>query len=358
MLDQIYYNNTLESWLISGGIILVAMVINWIITILNNRYLKALAKRTKTPIDNIIVNSLETPLKVGIVLLSIWIAFGRLDMSKSFDKTLFEIYEILTVLNITWFISHLVNGLLHEYFIKKSQEDENFRHRFHIDEHSTSLVKKIFTYFIWIIGVVTALSNAGMDLKAILGTLGIGGIAVALAAQDTVKNIFGGFTILLDGTFRIGDRIIIGQHEGHVESIGMRSTKIRNFDNRLITIPNYKIVDDAVTNVTAAPQMRVVTMLGIVYHSKPQEMNQALEILKEIALANDKVSDEGISAIFHEFGDYSLNIRFVYFVKDPAETLATTSEVNLEILRKFDKHGIQFAYPSQTLYVDKGEIDL
>ena len=358
MLDQIYYNNTLKSWLISGGIILAALVINWIITILNRRYLRALAKRTKTPIDNIIVNSLETPLKVGVVLLAIWTAFGRLEMSKSFDKTLFEIYEILTVLNITWFISHLVNGLLNEYFIKKSEENQSFRQRYHIDNHFISLVKKTFTFLIWTVGIITALNNAGLDLKAILGTLGIGGIAVALAAQDTVKNIFGGFTILMDGTFRIGDRIIIGQHEGHVESIGIRSTKIRNFDKRLITIPNYKIVDDAVTNVTAAPQMRVITTLGIVYHSTPQEMNKALEILKEIALANDKVSDEGISAIFHEFGDYSLNIRFIYFVKDASQTFDTTSEVNLEILKKFDEHGIQFAYPSQTLYMDKGQVDL
>ncbi len=353
MLEQIYYNNTLKNWLISGGIILAAMVINWIITFINSRYLRALAKRTKTPIDNIIVNSLETPLKVGVVLISIWIAFGRLEMSETFDKTLSNIYEILTVLNITWFVSHLVNGLLHEYFIKKSQQDESFRQRFHIDSHSTSLVKKIITYFIWIIGVVTALTNAGLDLKAILGTLGIGGIALALAAQDTVKNIFGGFTILMDGTFRIGDRIIIGQHEGHVESIGIRSTKIRNFEKRLITIPNYKIVEDAVTNVTAAPQMRVITNLSIVYHSTPQEMNKALDILKEIALANDKIDKESVAAFFIDFGDYALNIRLIYFVKNPAETFNTSSEVNLEILKKFDEHGIQFAYPSQTLYFDK-----
>src|SRR5574344_1979778 len=96
MLDQIYYNNTLQNWLISGGIILFALIINWMITIFNKRYLRAIAKRTKNQLDNIIVNSLETPLKVGIVLIAIWTAFSRLEMSKSFDDTLFKIYEILT----------------------------------------------------------------------------------------------------------------------------------------------------------------------------------------------------------------------------------------------------------------------
>ncbi len=352
MLDQIYYNNTLQDWLISGGIILFALVINWLITILNRRYLRALAKRTKTSIDNIIVNSLETPLKVGIVLIAIWTAFSRLEMSKSFDDNLFKTYEILTVLNVTWFIAHLVNGLLNEYFIQKSQRDSYYRHRFHRDTHFISLIRKIFTFLIWTIGLVVALNNAGLDLKAILGTLGIGGIAIALAAQDTVKNVFGGFTILLDGTFRIGDRIIIGQHEGFVEDIGVRSTKIRNFDKRLITMPNYKIVEDAVINVSAASQIRVVNNLGLVYNTSPEKVSKALSILENIAISNESVSNQGITAAFEEFGDFALKIRFVYFILDNSDRLEISSIINLEILKQFSNEGIEFAFPTQTVYLE------
>lgn len=114
MLDQIYYNNTLQNWLISGGIIAFALIINWIITLLNRRYLKALAKRTKNQVDNILVNTLETPLKVGIVLIAIWTALNRLELSKSFDEALYKTYEILTVLNITWFVAHLASRLIRE----------------------------------------------------------------------------------------------------------------------------------------------------------------------------------------------------------------------------------------------------
>lgn len=351
-----YLNNSLQDWLISGGIIIIALIINWLITILNKRYLRALAKRTKNQVDNIIVNSLETPLKVGIVLIAFWTAFNRLEMSESFDNTLFKIYEILTVLNITWFVAHLINGLLNEYFIQKSERDSYYRHRFQRDTHFISLIKKVFTFLIWLVGIVTALNNAGLDLKAILGTLGIGGIAIALAAQDTVKNVFGGFTILLDGTFRIGDKIQIGEFEGVVEDIGVRSTKIRSYDKRLITMPNYKIVEGAVVNISAAPQLRVVNKLGIVYNTSPEKMEKALAILENIAQNNDSVSKSGISASFEGFGDSALNIRYVYFVNDPSDKLEASSAINLEILKQFANEGIEFAYPTQTVYLEKEKI--
>ena len=350
MLEQIFYNNTLQDWLISGVIIIIGLIINCIITLLNKRYLKALAKRTKSNVDNILVNTLETPLKVGIVLIAIWTALNRLELSESFENSLFKAYEILTVLNITWFIAHLASRLIREYFVRKSEQETDVRQRVHFDSHLTSLIRKMAVFVIWTIGLVTALNNVGLDLKAILGTLGIGGIAIALAAQDTVKNVFGGFTILLDGTFRIGDRIIIGQHEGYVEDIGVRSTKIRNFDKRLITMPNYKIVEDAVINVSAAPQVRIITNLGITYDTTPEKMQKALEILENIAKSNEQVSNQGITTAFEDFGDSALKIRFSYFVLDPNDRFETTSIINLEILKQFSNEGIEFAFPTQTVY--------
>lgn len=356
MLDQIYYNNTLQNWLISGGIILIALVINWLITFINRRYLKALAKRTKNYFDNILVRTLETPLKVGIILIAIWTAFNRLEMSESFNAILSKSYQILTVLNVTWFFAHLTNGLIIEYFIRRNARvNEKFSLRPHLDTHLMSVIRKVIMFIIWTIGIVTALGNVGLDIKAILGTLGIGGIAIALAAQDTVKNVFGGFTILLDGTFRIGDRIIIGEHEGYVEDIGVRSTKIRNFDKRLITMPNYKIVEDAVINVSAAPQVRIINKLGIIYDTDPEKMQKALVILEEIAKSNDNVSNQGISTAFEEFGDFALIIRFVYFIQNPSDRYETSSAINLEILKQFNNEGIEFAYPTQTIIFDGNE---
>lgn len=354
MLNEVYYNNTLQDWLISAAIIVFALFINGIITLLNRRYLKKLAQRTRVVIDNILVNTLETPLKVGIILLTIWTAFSRLEMSEQFDSTLYKVYEILAVLNVTWFIVNLLSGLIDEYFAKKSKETAASKHKHHVDSHLISIIRKTIMFLVWTIGIITALSNVGLDVKAILGTLGIGGVALALAAQDTVKNIFGGFTILVDGTFRIGDNIVIGAHEGTIEDIGIRSTRIRNYDKRLVTIPNYKIVEDAVVNISAAPQHRIITNLGIVYSTSPELMKKALEILLDIAKEQEAVSQEGASAVFENFGDSSLNIRYCYFVKKSFDKLQTVSSVNLEILKRFDEAGIGFAFPTQTLIVEKG----
>lgn len=349
LFESIHYNNTLRDWLISGALIASALIINWIIHHINRRYLKALARRTKNYYDNIIVNSLETPLKVGIVLATIWFAFSRLDMSESFDQTIYKVYKILTVLNLTWFIVHLINGTLREYFNKKNFQHVNGSHKLRYDVHFVSIIQKTTTSIVWIIGLVSALNNVGLDLKAILGTLGIGGIALALAAQDTVKNIFGGFTVLLDGTFRIGDRVKVGEHEGEVEDIGIRSTKIRNLDNQIITIPNYKIVEGPVINLSVAKTSRVITHLGLRTDTSAEKMTQAVEMLNHIAASSKEIANDGISVSFNEFGSSSLNLQLIYFVNNPANKSEVVSKINLEILKSMNDKGIQFASPSQDI---------
>lgn len=118
---------------------------------------------------------------------------------------------------------------------------------------------------VWIIGLVMALSNVGVNISALLGTLGIGGIAFALAAQDTVKNVFGAFTLLTDKPFNIGDTIRFDNFEGTVVDIGIRSTRIMNYDKRIITFPNYKITDSSIINISSEPMRRVVLNLGLTY---------------------------------------------------------------------------------------------
>ncbi len=353
MFQEIYFNNSVENWLISVAIIVGALCINWFITYVNAKHLKSLASKTKTIVDDILVNTLETPLKVGIFLIAIWTAFHRLNLSEKFETTLYSIYEILTVLNITWFIANLLRGLLKEHFDKKAAYLSNKKSNENINSHISVMLQKAILFVVWTIGIVASLSNVGIDIKAILGTLGLGGIALALAAQDTVKNIFGGFTALFDGTFRIGDTVKIGEFEGTVEDIGIRSTKIRNYDKRIVTIPNFKIVEEAVTNLSVAPQFRVIANLGLVYTTPIEKLEQAIQILIQIAKENPRVSNDDISAVFENFGDFSLNIRFCYYIPKKSGKLNTMSEVNFEILKQFRENNIELAFPTQNLIVEK-----
>ena len=228
-----FLNNTPENWLISLAIIVGAVILNKLLSLFNRKVILKITRKTANRFDNILFTTLETPLLLGIMLVAIWVALDRLSLGKDTENIISKSYRILAVLNITWFVARLLVALAEEYL--SSSNPKNAQRKVHLDIHMIAFVKKTVLYIIWTLGGVMALSNVGVNIGALLGTLGIGGVAVALAAQDTVKNVFGGFTILMDGTFRIGDRIKIGEFDGFVENIGIRSTRIRTMEKRVVT---------------------------------------------------------------------------------------------------------------------------
>jgi len=174
-----------------------------------------------------------------------------------------------------------------------------------------------------------------------------------LASQDTIKNIFAGVTIFFDRPFRIGDRIKIDKFDGFIEDIGIRSTRLRTLEKRLVTIPNFKLMDSFIENVTDEPMRRVMMKLGLTYNTTPEKMNEAMVILKDMPNKVKTVDSKDITVAFTDFTDFSLAITFIYFIKAKADIMGTTSEVNSEILKAFNEAELQFAYPTQTVYIEK-----
>ncbi len=240
MNPESIYNNSVNDWLISIGIILGAFLLNKIIILLNRHVIRKITAKTNSKLDDILFQMLQAPVLFGIILVAIWVAAERLVFSEQILDIIDKAYKILIVVNITWFASRLTRALIEEFLLKKPDDDENSKK---LDLHVVLLIRKTFTFIIWVIGIVFALHNAGYQVSALLGTLGIGGLAFAFAAQDTLKNIFGGFTVFADKPFKIGDRIIVDGKDGIVEDIGIRSTRIRTLERKLVVIPNSKISD-------------------------------------------------------------------------------------------------------------------
>jgi MscS family membrane protein len=239
-----------------------------------------------------------------------------------------------------------LDAVIEYYLVPLSKRDDN-----DLDVQIVMMIERGVRILLWSVGIIVGLNNAGFDVGALIAGLGIGGLAVALAAQDTVKNIFGGITIFLDKPFVIGDRIIIKGLDGFVEYIGMRSTRLRTMEGRLITIPNGQFSENPIENITIEPSRRVVTDLGLTYDTSPEKIELALKLLKEISLQyNMSVIDEETKAVFHGFGESSLNIRFIYFIRKEADLFDVPHLVNMEILKRFNEHQIEFAFPTQTLY--------
>lgn len=348
MLENELWGNTIENWGISILIILGAIIIVKLLSLLGKKVIKPFVTGTDNHLDDVIFYSLEAPVKFAIILLGIWIAIHRLVYPDSFVKVVDNAYSILIVLDITWFFGRLFSSLLQVYWGKQSNGQAN---------KMMPIIKRTILVIVWLIGIVMALSNVGVNISALLGTLGIGGIAFALAAQDTVKNVFGAFTILTDKPFSIGDTIRVDSYEGTVVDVGVRSTKIMNYDKRIITFPNYKITDTSIVNISSEPMRRVVLNLGLTYDTTSEKMKEALELLKSIPKRVENVSSNpsDIVAVFTEYSDSALVIMYIYFIEKQGDILGVTSNMNIEILAAFNKAGLNLAFPTRTVYIQKDE---
>ena len=348
MLENELWGNTIENWGISMLIILGAIIIVKLLSLLGKKVIKPFVTGTDNHLDDVIFYSLEAPVKFAIILLGIWIAIHRLVYPDSFVKVVDNAYSILIVLDITWFFGRLFSSLLQIYWGKQSNGQAN---------KMMPIIKRTILVIVWLIGIVMALSNVGVNISALLGTLGIGGIAFALAAQDTVKNVFGAFTILTDKPFSIGDTIRVDSYEGTVVDVGVRSTKIMNYDKRIITFPNYKITDTSIVNISSEPMRRVVLNLGLTYDTTSEKMKEALELLKSIPKRVENVSSNpsDIVAVFTEYSDSALVIMYIYFIEKQGDILGVTSNMNMEILAAFNKAGLNLAFPTRTVYIQKDE---
>ncbi len=348
MLEKEVWGNTIENWGVFIIIILGTILLTKFISVINKRFIKPYTLKTKNKLDDVIYDSVESPILFGIMLLGIWIALDRLIYADNLVKAVDSAYKILIVLNITWLFSRLTNSLLEVYWVDNADKT-NRAQRF--STRMMPVVRRTLLFIVWIVGIITALSNVGINISAILGTLGIGGIAFALAAQDTIKNVFGAFTILTDRPFNIGDVIKIDSYEGTIIDVGIRSTKMRNYDKRIITFPNYRIADASIVNISAEPMRRVVIKIGLTYDTKPDAMLNAMEMLKSIPGRIEFVSPKDVVANFTEFADSALVITFIYFIEKKGNVGRVTSNVNMEILRLFNDAGLSFAFPSQTVYM-------
>lgn len=347
MLEREFLGNTLETWGISILFIVGAIIIVKLISFVSKKYIKPFVTRTSNHLDDVIYYSLESPVKFAVMLLGIWIAIHKLVYPDNFVKVVDNAYAILIVLTITWIFARLFSGLLQLYWGKRGGHSNKMM----------PIIKRAILVVVWIIGLVMALSNIGVNISALLGTLGIGGIAFALAAQDTVKNIFGAFTIFTDKPFAIGDTIRVNGIEGTVIDVGVRSTRIKDYDGRVNTMPNYKVTDATILNITSEPMRKVVLNLGLTYDTTPDKMKEALQILQDIPSKVENVSSNPSDIItnFSGYADSALTITYMYFIQKPGDVLKVASNMNMAILEAFNDAGLEFAFPTRTVYIQKDE---
>lgn len=337
-------NNTWDHWLWFFSIIIVSVLIGRILVWIEKKYLRKRAEKSNTKIDDLLLNVLQMPFVCGLVLLGMYIAVHALVLPENAYKIILMAFKVLLVIDIAWVLNRFIINVLNDFLLPYAESNNDTK----LDVNIIKAVQKISSGIIWIVAIITALTLVGIDVAAMLTTLGIGGIAFALAAQDTIKNMFGGFTIFMDKPFRLGERIKVAGFDGSVEDIGMRSTRIRTLEGRLVTIPNYKIVDSEIENVTAEEARKITLNLGLTYDTTPEAMQAAMEFLRKLPSQISTIKNDVVVA-FTTYGDFSLGITFIYYIKRRADIFDTQTQVNLAILTKFNAEGWNFAFPTQTI---------
>jgi len=345
-LNQKFYYNIFSDWLIAAGIILATVIIAKLIYWVLRNIIKKITDKTKSTLDDILLDSLQQPIVFGMVVFGIWFALDNLYFPEDIKDYIDKSYFFLIIINFTWIIARIVSGLIEEYVVPVVQKTES-----DLDDQLLPVVRKTLKILIWSLGVIIALNNVGFNVGAVLAGMGIGGLALAMAAKDTVSNLFGGIMIFTDKPFIIRDRVQIEGYDGVVEEIGIRSTRLRTLAGRLVTIPNAKFTDGIVENVSSEPTRKVVLNLGLTYDTQPDKMELAMTILRDINKENPHVRENPLIS-FNAFGDFSLGILFIYYILPGEDILGVQSEMNMEILKQFNANSLDFAFPTQTIQAE------
>jgi len=261
--------------------------------------------------------------------------------------------QLLVTVAIAWFLFNMV-ALLESYLQQWVEKTESV-----LDDHLLPFVRKSLRAFIVFLAVIMTIQNLGYSISGLLASLGIGGLAVALAAKDTLSNIFGSLMLILDRPFHIGDWVKAGGMEGVVEEVGFRSTKIRTFAKTLITVPNSSLANMEIDNFSRMPKRRIKLSIGVTYETKPAQMRQAVEAIRSLLRQHPAIDQDFFLVNFTDFGASSLDIMVYCFTSTTVwgEYLDAREDLCLKIMTALEGLGLEIAFPSRTIYLHSKQED-
>ena len=311
-----------------------------------NVWLRRLTAQAKSPPDALLLELLRGPVKMVAFVIFLHIGLSLFDWPAHAQLMLSRGLIVVVAWSVTYLALKLVDlllGLWQEQIV--SAQDKVFATQL------IPLISKVAKTGLVIAGVMITADNLDIKITSALAGLSVGGLALGLAAQDTVANLFGAVAILLDKPFYLGDLIRVEGVEGTVEGIGLRSTRVRNADGYHVTIPNKLMGNAIITNITRRPTIRSEINLGLTYDTPAREIAKAVALLEGIFRSNPRTADVTIS--FNKFGDSALNIQVVHVWTGTNAKLhlADLQALNLQIKERFDAEKIEFAFPTQTIHL-------
>lgn len=343
-----FFGITLLQYVLFFLAIILALAVGKVIGYLVKQYGKMLAEKTENKLDDVIISIIGKTIIFFSLLAGLFIGFQFLHIQDSFiNSIVIEVISALVLVIIMWILLKIIDEVVEQLlvpFAKKSQSE--------LDDQLVPLLRKASKVFVVVLFAIMILSSFGYDVTAIIAGLGIGGLAIAFAAQETIKDIFGGVSIFTSRPFKIGDQVLFNNELLKVEEVGLRYTRLRNLDDRQVIIPNSQVASAVLTNVTSSKKKKMRVSIGLTYDTPAAKIKKAKELIAEV-INSTKACDKNPEIYFREFKESSLDFLLIYIIKDLDKWMATADEVNTRIKEEFDKAGIEFAFPTQTVYLKK-----
>lgn len=351
-IQSTVFGSTLEQYFYFFSTLLGFIILGKVIQHILDRYARKLVQRTANDWDDLLLDTIFIPTQFLFLILGLGIG-ATLFLTFSdpgIEEFYYKVLGLITLGGILYTLVRLIDLFAERVLLRITSRTKS-----NLDDQLVPLVKRILKYAVVSMGVLVALDNFGYDITALLAGLGIGGLAIAFAAQETVKDVFGGLTIFANKSFFIGDKVTINGVTGDVETINLRSTRIRNLDGRIVTMPNSRVAGENIENWSTAPGRKTFIALSIVYDTTSAKLEEAKAIIRKVleetnGIKKDTSKQKNILIWFSEFAASSLNINVIYWVEDQQNLLSIWDHVNTTIKREFEKAHIEFAFPTQTVY--------
>ena len=338
--------NTVTHYVIAALFLIGALLLRRVVTTLIFSFLKKIAAKTTTTLDDKLLPVLESPVAAFIMLTGIFAALKVLKLSAATDQATGYGSTVAFSLVTFWALLRAFDALLDhlQEIARKKQMG--------VAAFMPWIKKTLVTLFV-VLGVLMVVQSLGFDVKALLAGLGIGGLAFALAAQDTIANLFGSIVVAIDQPFKLGEAVKIGAHTGTVEDIGLRSTKIRLLDRSLVILPNKQVSSEAIMNLSRFTSRRVEQIIGLTYGATAPQLEGIVADLRALINAEPEVEAAETHVWFRDYSASSLDLWIVYVAKDPdfAKHMALRQRINLGLMHAVAARGLSFAYPTQTVHV-------
>lgn len=303
-----------------------------------------LTQRTATGLDDKIVQALERPLREFLVVLGVYLILRSLPLNPAYTNFVLKVFRSCIVVLVAWAL----------YIIVESLVAEDLKTRFGANNILVPFVCKAARFVILVLAFMIVAVEWGYDVNGLITGLGLGGLAVALAAKDALSNIFGGIVIILDKPFTIGDWISTPSVEGTVEDITFRSTKIRTFAQALVTVPNATLANEPITNWSRMGKRRITFHLGVTYSTPRHKLEKCVKDIRQMLEEHPEVHKETIFVYFERFGESSLDIFLYFFTKTTKwqEYLSVREDINFKIMEILEREGVSIAFPSRSIYLE------